>query len=411
MIIKPMVRSNICLNSHPAGCAKAAQNCIGRIKERFAGENPAKSPANPCRLALVIGCSTGYGLASRVTAAFGYGAATVGISLEKPPSAAKPGTPGWYNNACFDREAASAGLRSKTLNIDAFSDAARSAAIDAVKETAKAAGLPARIDLVIYSLASPVRTDPASGVMYRSVIKPVGAPYSGKTFDMVTGKISEVSVEPASEDEIAATVKVMGGEDWELWINALDAAGLLSPCCRTVAYTYIGPSLSWGIYKNGTIGRAKEDLERAARSINRKFSGGGQRAWVSVNKALVTRASAVIPIIPLYISCLFKVMKAAGLHEDCADQMMRLFRERLYTPKASADPQKTPVDGEGRIRIDDYEMRDDIQAAASALLDRITEDNVYAESDAAGFKHDFLEAHGFDVAGVDYESDVDPLGI
>jgi enoyl-[acyl-carrier protein] reductase/trans-2-enoyl-CoA reductase (NAD+) len=411
MIIKPMVRSNICLNSHPAGCAKAVRNYIGRVKERFGGENSA----SPCKLALVVGCSTGYGLASRIVAAFGYGTATVGVSLEKPPSAAKPGTPGWYNNACFDSEANAAGLASKTFNIDAFSDAAKTAVIDAVRDTAKAAGLPAKIDLVIYSLASPVRTDPATGVMHRSVIKPTGAPYSGKTFDMITGKINEVSVGPASEDEIAATVKVMGGEDWELWIAALDAAGLLAPDCRTVAYTYIGPALSWGIYKNGTIGRAKEDLERAARSINQKFessgSGKGRKAWVSVNKALVTRASAVIPIIPLYISCLFKVMKAAGLHEDCLDQIARLFRERLYTPEAAADPQKTPVDGDGRIRIDDLEMRDDIQQAAAALLAKITEDNVYTESDAAGFKHDFLEAHGFDVAGVDYESDVDPLGI
>jgi enoyl-[acyl-carrier protein] reductase/trans-2-enoyl-CoA reductase (NAD+) len=404
-----MIRSNICLNSHPAGCAKATRDGIERVKELFGGEKPANSP----RLALVIGCSTGYGLSSRVAAAFGLGAATVGLSLEKPASASKTGTPGWYNNRCFDAEAAAAGLPAKTINMDAFSAGAKAEAAAAVRETAAAAGLPALIDLVVYSLASPVRTDPATGVMYRSVIKPVGAAYSGKTFDMATGKIGEVTVEPATEDEVAATVKVMGGEDWELWIDALEAEGLLSPSCRTVAYTYIGPQLSWGIYKNGTIGRAKEDLERAARSINRKFaaSGGAKHAWVSVNKALVTRASAVIPIIPLYISCLFKVMKARGLHEGCVEQIARLFRERLYTPEAVIDPAKTPVDAEGRIRIDDREMRDDVQAATSALLAGITEENIYTETDAAGFKHDFLEAHGFDVAGVDYAHDADPLEI
>jgi enoyl-[acyl-carrier protein] reductase/trans-2-enoyl-CoA reductase (NAD+) len=407
-----MVRSNICINSHPAGCAKAVRNQIAYVKKQFCGKKPDGSP----RIALVIGCSTGYGLASRIVAAFGCGAATVGVSFEKPASAAKPGTPGWYNNLCFDSEAQSAGLYSKTLNIDAFSNEAKAAVIEAVKTTAKAAGLPAQIDLVIYSLASPVRTDPVTGVMYKSVIKPTGKPYSGKTFDIASGKLSDLSVEPASEEETASTIKVMGGEDWELWIDALDGAGLLSPVCRTVAYTYIGPELSWGIYKNGTIGRAKEDLERAAGAINKKFAcdnakRGAKCAWVSVNKALVTRASAVIPIIPLYISCLFKVMKAKGLHEGCIEQITRLFRERLYTPEAASDPKKTLVDAEGRIRIDDLEMRDDVQQATAALMDTITEENIMTEADAAGFKHDFLEAHGFDVAGVDYEIDVVPDSI
>ncbi|MDR3356054.1 MAG: bifunctional NADH-specific enoyl-ACP reductase/trans-2-enoyl-CoA reductase, partial [Spirochaetaceae bacterium] len=243
MIVKPMIRSNICLNSHPAGCAKAVQNQIAYVKGQFSGGKPDVSP----RIALVIGCSTGYGLASRIVAGFGYGAATVGVSLEKPASDSRPGTPGWYNNLCFDGEADAAGLRAKTLNVDAFSAEAKAAVIDAVKKLAAEAGLPPQLDLVVYSLASPVRTDPATGVMYKSVIKPVGAPYSGRTFDLASGKISVVSVEPASEDEISSTVKVMGGEDWELWIDALDGAGVLSPCCRTVAYTYIGPELSWDI--------------------------------------------------------------------------------------------------------------------------------------------------------------------
>jgi enoyl-[acyl-carrier protein] reductase/trans-2-enoyl-CoA reductase (NAD+) len=403
-----MVRSNICINSHPAGCAKSTRNQIAYVKEQFGGKKPDGSP----RLALVIGCSTGYGLASRIVAAFGCGAATVGVSFEKPASASKPGTPGWYNNQCFDAEASAAGLYAKTLNADAFSNETKTVVIEAVKEAAKAAGLPAQIDLVIYSLASPVRTDPFTGVMHKSVIKPIGKPYSGKTFDIATGKISDISVEPANEEEAAATVKVMGGEDWELWMDALNGAGLLSPVCRTVAYTYIGPELSWGIYKNGTIGRAKEDLERAAGEINKKIAdGGAKRAWVSVNKALVTRASAVIPIIPLYISCLFKIMKEKGLHEGCIEQITRLFRERLYTPEAASDPKKTLTDAEGRIRIDDFEMRDDVQQAANALLNTITEENIMTKADAAGFKHDFLEAHGFDVAGIDYEKDVDPSAI
>ena len=405
MTIKPMIRGNICINSHPAGCAKAVRNQIAYVKERFGG----KTLDNPPRLALVIGCSTGYGLASRIAAGFGCGAATVGISLEKPATDSRPGTPGWYNNLCFDGQAAAAGLPAKTLSLDAFSSEAKAAVVDAVKGIALAAGLPARLDFVVYSLASPVRTDPATGIMHRSVIKPIGAPYSGRTFDLASGKISVVSVAPANDEEIASTVKVMGGEDWELWIDALESAGLLSPSCRTVAYTYIGPELSWGIYKNGTIGRAKEDLERAARAINRKFAadgtGNARCAWVSVNKALVTRASAVIPVIPLYISCLFKVMKGKGLHEGCIEQISRLFLDRLYTPEAARDAGMTPVDVEGRIRIDDFEMRDDVQQETAALLDRITEENIYAESDAAGFKHDFLQAHGFDVAGVDYEAD------
>jgi enoyl-[acyl-carrier protein] reductase/trans-2-enoyl-CoA reductase (NAD+) len=404
MILKPMIRNNICLNSHPKGCAKVVRGEIEYVKKHLAGIS-GKAPQGAPKLALVIGCSTGYGLAGRIVSAFGYGAATVGISYEKPASPTKTGTPGWYNNAAFDAEAAAAGLPHRTLDGDAFSPEMKSLAARAIRETAAEAGIPAQAGLVIYSLASPVRTDPKDGVMYKSVIKPIGAPYSGTTVDILTGKLFEARAEPATEEEIAATIKVMGGEDWELWIDALDGAGVLSPCCRTVAYTYIGPELSWDIYKNGTIGRAKEDLERAARAINQKFAagGGGKHAWVSVNKALVTRASAVIPIIPLYVASLFRVMKDKGLHEGCIEQITRLFRERLYTKDAASDAKKTPVDGEGRIRIDDLEMRVDVQEAAAALMDRITEENIYTESDAAGFRHDFLEAHGFDVAGVDYE--------
>jgi enoyl-[acyl-carrier protein] reductase/trans-2-enoyl-CoA reductase (NAD+) len=359
----------------------------------------------------VVGCSTGYGLASRIAAAFGYGAATVGISLEKPASATKPGTPGWYNNRTFDMEAANAGIPAKTLDGDAFSVEMKAAAAAAVREAAAAAGIPGEIDLLIYSLASPVRTDPRNGVMYRSVIKPIGEAYRGKTLDMLTGKIAVSGAEPATEEEIAGTIKVMGGEDWELWIDALEKEGVLSPSVRTVAYTYIGPEISWPIYKNGAIGRAKEDLERAGRAINERFARGGaplRRAWVSVNKALVTRASAVIPVIPFYVSCLFKVMKEKGLHEGCIEQIVRLYQDRLYTPEGAQDPDKVPVDREGRIRLDDWEMREDVQQETLARMEKVTEENVFTLSDIKGFKHDFLEAHGFDVPGIDYELEADP---
>jgi enoyl-[acyl-carrier protein] reductase/trans-2-enoyl-CoA reductase (NAD+) len=407
MIIKPMIRNNICLNSHPQGCAKVVRGEIEYVKGCFAAGVPAGVP----RLALVVGCSTGYGLASRIAAAFGYGAATVGVSLEKPASASKPGTPGWYNNRTFDLEAANAGIPAKTLDGDAFSFEMKAEAADAIRETAADAKIPAKIDLIIYSLASPVRTDPRDGVMYRSVIKPIGGVYSGKTVDMLSGKIGISSAEPASEEEVAHTVKVMGGEDWELWIEALEKEGVLSPTVRTVAYTYLGPELSWPIYKNGAIGRAKEDLERAARAINGRFEKSGNaggRAWVSVNKALVTRASAVIPIIPFYVSCLFKVMKEKGLHEGCIEQIVRLYRDRLYTPAGAQDPARVPVDSEGRIRLDDWEMREDVQKETLARMESVTGENVFTVSDIAGFKHDFLEAHGFDVPGIDYEAEVDP---
>ncbi|MDR2160398.1 MAG: trans-2-enoyl-CoA reductase family protein [Treponema sp.] len=428
MIIKPMIRNNICINSHPAGCAAVVRRQIGYVKKtlapagvtaggKFSPETRNSLPAGSPRLVLVVGCSTGYGLASRICAAFGYGAATVGISLERPGTESKPGTPGYYNNLAFDREAEKAGLACSTLEVDAFSDAAKARAAEAVRETAKAAGLPPQADLVIYSLASPVRTDPKDGITYRSVIKPIGKSYSGKTIDMMSAKFITAAAEPATEEEAAHTVKVMGGEDWELWIDALDGAGVLSPAARTVAYTYIGPELSWAIYKNGTIGRAKSDLERACRRINKKFGGGGEpgkgrerRAWVSVNKALVTRASAVIPIIPFYVSCLFKVMKEMDLHEGCVEQITRLYRDRLYAPGAAEDPAAVPVDGEGRIRIDDREMREDVQKAVLARMALVTDDNILSATDVAGFRHDFLEVHGFDVEGIDYDRDVDPSG-
>jgi enoyl-[acyl-carrier protein] reductase/trans-2-enoyl-CoA reductase (NAD+) len=403
MIIKPMVRNNICLNSHPVGCTVSVQRQIEYAQNALS----VKTNAAP-KLALIIGCSGGYGLASRIAAAFGYGAITVGVSKEKPASKTNTATPGYYHNLAFDREAAKAGLVSKTLDGNAFLGETKSETAKAVREAAKNAGIPAKIDLIVYSLASPVRTCPKTGIQYQSVIKPVGESFSGRTLNMMNGTFQTATAEPATVDEIHNTVKVMGGEDWEYWIEALDKEGLLSPKTRTVAYTYLGPEHTWAIYKNGTIGKAKEDLERAAEEINNTYAAPGKIAgvWVSVNKALVTRSSAVIPIIPLYVSCLFRVMKDMGLHEGCIEQIVRLYRERLYAAE-SGNPEMVPVDRKGRIRIDDWEMREDVQKAVMDKMQAVTEDEVLAQTDVAGFKHDFLAAHGFDIPDVDYSADVD----
>jgi len=404
MIIKPMVRNNICLNAHPQGCAAVVQRQIEYAKQNllFAADRMPK-------LALVIGASNGYGLASRIAAAFGYGAVTVGLSKEKAPSGNHTATPGFYNNAAFDREAAKEGLVYKTLDGDAFQDETKAETAKAIRQAAKEANIPAKIDLIIYSLASPVRTDPKTGIQYKSVIKPIGESFSGKTLNMMNGTFSITETEPATEEEIQNTIKVMGGEDWEYWIEALDKEGLLSRKTRTVAYSYIGPEHSWPIYKNGTIGKAKEDLERACAEINKAYTSTGKigGAWVSVNKALVTRSSAVIPVIPLYISCLFRVMINMGLHEGCIEQIVRLYSDRLYAPE-SEDPKMVPVDCEGRIRIDDWEMRGDVQKAVAEKMKNVTPENVFTETGIEGLKHDFLEAHGFDVAAVDYEKDFIP---
>ena len=407
MIIKPMVRNNICLNSHPLGCAASVRRQIEYAKKTLKPEIGTEP-----RLALIIGCSNGYGLSSRIAAAFGYGAVTVGVSKEKPASERHTATPGFYNNLCFDHEASKAGLVSRSLNGNAFLGEMKAETAKTVREAAAEAKIPAKIDLVVYSLASPVRTDPKTGIQYKSTIKPVGEPFSGQTLNMMDGSLQFTKAEPATEAEIFNTVKVMGGEDWEYWIEALEKEGLLSPRTRVVAYTYVGPEHSWPIYKNGTIGKAKVDLERAAADINKTYTAKGKiaGAWVSVNKALVTRSSAVIPVIPLYVSCLFKVMKEKGLHEGCIEQIVRLYRDRLYAA-ASADPEMVPVDRKGRIRIDDWEMREDVQKAVMEKMKTVTQETIFAETDVAGFKHDFLEAHGFDVEGVDYSADLDPANI
>jgi enoyl-[acyl-carrier protein] reductase/trans-2-enoyl-CoA reductase (NAD+) len=342
----------------------------------------------------VLGCSTGYGLATRIGAAFGFRAATVGVSFEKEPAGNSTGTPGWYNNRAFDAAATAEGLPAITLNGDAFGAEMKERVIGTARE------LGLKFDLVVYSLASPVRADPATGEMHRSVIKPIGGPYRGRTVDPFTGELSFAEVQPATEAEIASTVKVMGGEDWELWIAALGAAGVLAEAATTVAYSYVGPRLSWPIYREGTIGKAKAHLEATAGKLPALVPG--LKAYVSIDKALVTRASAVIPAVPLYIAILYKVMKEKGLHEVCIHQMQRLFSDYLYTDSPHA------LDGEGRVRLDDWEMRADVQGEVARRWQQAETANIQELADVEGFRAEYLNYHGFGVTGVDYAAEVDP---
>ena len=409
MVITPKIRSNICINAHPIGCAKEVEREIAYIKAQKSkrGIKAANEGGKGPKTVLVLGCSTGYGLASRITAAFEWGADTIGVSFEKEPSETKGGTPGWYNNAAFDAAAKAAGLKSVTLNGDAYSNEMRESVIEEIKK------MGGKIDLLVYSLASPVRNDPdkidpATGahVMYRSVIKPIGKSYGGKCLDIINEKLTEMSADPANDEEVATTVKVMGGEDWQIWIDKLSEAGVLSQGFCTVAYSYIGPELSHPIYRDGTIGQAKKHLEKTALNLNEqlKKSVGGS-AYVSENKGLVTRSSAVIPIISLYLAVLFKIMKEMKIHEGCIEQMERLFAERLYK-NADGSMGEVPVDSEHRIRIDDWELRDDVQAKAQEAMSAVNDDNVRQWCDIDGYKHDFLVTNGFDVEGVDYNKDI-----
>jgi enoyl-[acyl-carrier protein] reductase / trans-2-enoyl-CoA reductase (NAD+) len=407
MIIKPMVRSSICINAHPVGCAKDTDDQIAYVKTQKAkrGTKTLKEGGKGPKMVLLLGCSTGYGLASRISAAFEYGADTIGVSFEKEPTVTKGGTPGWYNNMAFDRAAEKNGLISVTLNADAYADETRVRIIEEVKKLGR------RFDLIIYSLASPVRTDPDTKVLYKSVIKPQGKTYSGKCIDIMTQTLRESSAEPATDEEIASTVKVMGGEDWRRWIKQLTEAGVLAEGCRTVAYSYIGPEQTHQIYRDGTIGMAKKDLERAARDLDGQMKASvGGAAYISVNKGLVTRSSAVIPVISLYLSILFKVMKVKGTHEGCIEQMERLFAERLYTGSDNAAG-TVPTDSEHRIRIDDLEMDPEVQKICTQRMETVTQENLASYCDLEGYKHDFLATNGFDVNGVDYEKDVQRMDV
>lgn len=391
MVIKPKVRGFICTNAHPVGCAKSVANQIDYVK--LQSFSPDQQTA---KKVLVIGSSTGYGLASRIVSAFGYGADTLGVCFEKAPSERKTGTAGWYNTASFHDQAKAANLYAATINGDAFSDEIKTQVIEKIKADL------GQIDLVIYSLASPRRTDPDSGEVYKSTLKPVGQSYTTKTYDTDKDLVHSVTLEPANEDEMAQTVKVMGGEDWERWLLQLGEAGVLSPNCKTTAYTYIGKELTWPIYGQATIGLAKEDLDRAANAIMSKLSTLNVSANVSSLKALVTQASSAIPVMPLYISLIYKVMKEEGTHEGCIEQIAGLFEQCLYS--------ESPItDDMNRFRMDAKETNDATQAKIKALWDKVSQDNFHELSDYAGYHNEFLNLFGFSFSGVDYEADVNPL--
>jgi enoyl-[acyl-carrier protein] reductase / trans-2-enoyl-CoA reductase (NAD+) len=389
MIIEPRMRGFICLTSHPKGCEQNVKNQIKHVKSKGHIEGAKK--------VLVIGASTGFGLASRITSAFGSDAATIGVFFEKPPTGGRTASPGWYNSAAFENEAHKAGLYAKSVNGDAFSNEVKKQTLDLIKADL------GQVDLVIYSLASPVRLHPVTGVLHRSVLKPIGSTYTNKTVDFHTGIVSEISIEPCQGDDIANTVAVMGGEDWEMWIEALKADNLLAPGATTVAYSYIGPSLTEAVYRKGTIGRAKDHLEATAFTITDSLKSIDGKAFVSVNKALVTQASSAIPVIPLYISLLYKIMKEEGIHEGCIEQIQRLYQDRLYTGQAILTDEK------GRIRIDDWEMRDDVQAKVAKLWLEATTESLPEIGDLPGYKQDFLNLFGFGFEGVDYLADADEM--
>lgn len=388
MVVKPRVRSFFCLTSHPVGCAENVRQQIEVVKSRGLIEGGPKR-------VLVIGSSTGYGLASRIAAAFGCGADTIGVFFERPSDKGRTASPGWYNAVAFDQEARSAGFKARSLNGDAFSDELKDQTIQLIKDSI------GQVDQVIYSLASPRRTDPDTGETWKAVLKPINETFENKNLDTDKKVVDVVSINPASEEDIQNTVKVMGGEDWERWMKALADAGVLANGAQTLAYSYIGPDVTWPIYTNGTIGRAKADLDRAAKAITADLSGIGARALVSVNKAVVTQASSAIPVVPLYISILFKIMKAAGSHEGCIEQMDRLYRDFLC---AGGD---IPTDEEGRIRLDDWEMLPEIQQQVAGHWVRINTESLTEFADFEGYRADFLRLFGFGVEGVDYEADVE----
>lgn len=389
MIIEPRTRGFICLTAHPTGCEQNVINQIDYVK--------SKGKINGAKKVLVIGSSTGFGLASRISSAFGSDAATIGVFFDKPSAPGKTGSAGYYNTAAFEKHAHAAGLYAKSINGDAFSNEIKRQTLDMIKNDL------GQVDLVIYSLASPVRTHPDTGERFKSVLKPIGDVFSNKTVDFHTGEVSEISINPAEGDDIANTVAVMGGEDWKMWMDALKSENLLSEGATTVAYSYIGPSLTEAVYRKGTIGAAKDHLEATAFTISDDLKSIGGKAYVSVNKALVTQASSAIPVIPLYISLLYKIMKAKGIHEGCIEQIQRLYSERLFTGEAML------LDDNGRIRIDDWEMRDDVQDEVSKLWDIATTENLSEIGDLKGYSDDFYNLFGFKVDGVDYDADVNEM--
>lgn len=388
MIIKPKIRGFICTTTHPLGCE-------ANIREQIEFTRAQPKVDGPKRV-LVVGASSGYGMSSRIAAAFGSDASTIGVFFEKPGTEKKTGTAGWYNAAAFERLAHEAGLYAKSINGDAFSHQAKQQVIDLIKADL------GQIDLVIYSLASPVRKMPDSGEVIRSVLKPIGETYRSTAIDTNKDCIIETEIEPATEDEVAATVQVMGGEDWQLWIDALADAGVLADGCKTVAYSYIGTDITWPIYWHGALGKAKQHLDATAGVLNARLADIGGQANVAVLKSVVTQASSAIPVMPLYLSMVFKVMKEQGLHEGCMDQVWRLFRTGLYGSDAQMDDAR-------RYRLDDWELRDDVQSACRELWPQVTTENLFELTDYAAYKDEFLKLFGFGLESIDYEQDVSPL--
>jgi len=391
MIIKPKIRGFICTTTHPTGCSN---NIAQQISFTQAQPKLTNGPKN----VLVIGSSSGYGMPSRISAAFGAGASTIGVFFEKAPTERKTGTAGYYNAAAFDKAAHEAGLYAKSFNGDAFSHAAKDKVIETIKQDL------GQIDLVVYSLASPVRKLPDTGEVIRSCLKPIGQTYTSTAIDTNKDKIIETSVEPATEQEIADTTVVMGGQDWELWMNALSEAGVLADGCKSVAYSYIGTELTWPIYWEGALGKAKEDLDRAASAINNTLATTGGQANVAVLKSVVTQASSAIPVMPLYISMAFKVMKEKGIHEGCMEQVYRLFSSKLFTEQTDI-----ATDDKNRFRLDDWELRDDVQQECHQIWEKITTENLFELTDYQSYKKEFLQLFGFEVTGVDYDAEVNTL--
>ena len=389
MHIEPKVRGFICTTAHPAGCRAQVE---AQIREVVSAGAISGGP----RRALIIGASTGYGLASRICAAWGCRAATIGVFLEKPGTPQRTGTAGWYNTAAFTAAAQRDGLEAINLNADAFSDACRERVIALLRERGW------QLDLVVYSLAAPARRLPGSGTLVRSALKPIGAPYTSTAIDTAHDSIGEVTLQPASEEEIAGTVQVMGGQDWELWMTALGQAGCLAPGCRSVAYSYIGSSVTWPIYWHGTLGRAKADLERAARSIHEQLRPGGGEARVAVLKSVVTQASAAIPVMPLYISICFRIMREQGVYESVIAHIQRLFRDMLYGGRPE-------LDEEGRLRADRWELRAEVQEACARLWPQITTASLHELTDYDDYRRQFLQLFGFEVPDVDYAAEADPV--
>ncbi len=386
MIIEPKIRGFLCTTAHPIGCEATVQEQINYVQSH------GPIPKGP-KKALILGSSTGYGLSSRIAAAFGSGAGTLGLAFERPSEKGRTASPGWYQTQAFEKAAHKAGLFAKSLNGDAFSNELKAQAIEILKNEL------GPVDLVVYSLASPRRTDPRNGVTYKSVLKPMGAPYTNKTMDFNSGVVSSVTLDVATPEEVSDTVSVMGGQDWEMWIDALQQANLLAPGAITMAYSYIGPNVTQPVYRNGTIGAAKDDLENTALRLDKRMQAAGGRAFISVNKALVTQASSAIPFIPLYISLLYKVMKAKGTHEGTLEQMDRLFRT-LYSGKP------VQVDEKNRIRMDDWELNVDVQRDVDLLWQQVNTESAPKHADIDGYRSDFLRLFGFSVKGVDYSKDV-----